>query len=96
MKVQWGTGWSIEQGPREYLTMIKTTIPTTYLSVSTNADGKRVWCAIHKASPLCPSQEDRFNAEQLCRETLRQTGHGDETPMVWDGDVGEFNRLHQG
>lgn len=63
------------------------TLPTItgYLSVRTNAAGRRVWTALCHNQPLCADTENLKDVLILARQTF-----GRVTLSVWDGDQGEF------
>lgn len=58
---------------------------TGYLSVRTNSQGRRVWTAILRNSPLCADNESLRDVLEVARSHF-----GRVTLAVWDGDKGEF------
>ena len=64
-----------------------TTIATIngYLSVRTNAQGKRAWTFLCHNQPLCWETEDLRAVLTVARQTF-----GRCVLSVWDGDQGEF------
>jgi hypothetical protein len=58
---------------------------TGYLSVRTNAHGKRVWTVLCRNQPLCADTENLRDVLTIARQTF-----GRSTLAVWDGDKGEF------
>jgi hypothetical protein len=62
-----------------------TTIPTTYLSVRTNTQGKRVWTVMHRELPLAANNESLADILAVARHHFGKT-----VLPVWDGDSGQF------
>jgi hypothetical protein len=58
---------------------------TGYLSVRTNAAGKRVWAVLSHNSPLCADNESLPEVLAVAQQTF-----GRVVLSVWDGDVGEY------
>jgi len=59
---------------------------TGYLSVRTNAAGKRVWTVLCHNQPQCADTESLKDALAVARQVF-----GRCTLSVWDGDKGEFD-----
>ena len=63
----------------------------TYVSVRTSTVTKRrVWCVIHRSTPLCADRESALEAVQVYEEFV---GKKETNIPLWDGDRGGWDTL---